>query len=95
MTFPTRLLSRAARAPPAMVASPGAVIFGDKGTQFFGAQVPADIAAGWRSGESGQVIGQSELAPVILAKKVWQQELRDREVLFFLDNDWARYGWVK
>ena len=78
-----------------MVASLGAVIFGDKGTQFFGAQVPADIAAGWRSGESGQVIGQAELAPVILAKKVWQQELRGRDVLFFLDNDAARYGLVK
>ena len=78
-----------------VMASVGAVMVDSEDVQFFGGKVPGDIVRGWRSGEGFQVIGQAELAPVIMAKEVWKQQLKQRDVIFFLDNDAARYGLVK
>ena len=50
---------------------------------------------GMAIGESCRVIGQAELAQVILAKEVWKQRREQRNGGFFLDDDAARYELAK
>ena len=74
-------------------------VFIDRDTgkfEFFGAEVPQDVAAVWgRVSGSEQVIGQAELAPLVLAAKLWQNDLQGRHVLFFVDNDSAKDAVVR
>ena len=53
-------------------------------------EVPKPIAMSWRSGESGQVIGQAELHPILVAKRTWAEQLRGTRAVFMVDNDSAR-----
>ena len=57
----------------------------------FGSTVPQEVAQSWgrRRGDE-QVIGQAELAPIVLAGRLWQEAIRGRHVLIFVDNDSAR-----
>ena len=50
---------------------------------------------GMAIGKSFRVIGQAELAQVILAKEVWKQRREQRNGGFFLDDDAARYELAK
>jgi len=76
----------------------GAVLFvpGD-GPRYFGAEVGASVVAKWAAGNDDQVVGQAELLPILLAKLLWFELLRDQPLLCFVDNDSARYaaiaGW--
>ena len=64
--------------------------------EFFGDRVPEDVARSWgrRAGDE-QVIGQAELAPMVLAMRLWQGVLVDRDVLAFVDNDSAKDAAVR
>ena len=42
-----------------------------------------------------QVIGQAEIAPVVVARMTWAARLQGRLVIHFIDNDAARAGLVK
>ena len=42
------------------------------------------------SSGSKQIIGQAEMVPVVLAKRVWKETLRSGRNLFFIDNESAR-----
>ena len=53
------------------------------------------MVEGWRSSGKWQVIGQAELLPVLLAAVVWADILRNRYVVFWLDQDAARQGLTK
>ena len=60
--------------------------------RFFSAEVPDWLMREWSGGGSRQVIFQVELLPVILAKRVWRHRLKGRRILFFLDNEAARFA---
>ena len=45
--------------------------------------------------ESWQVIGQTELIPVLVAMRTWEAQLRGRDVVAFLDNSSAVQCLVK
>ena len=50
----------------------------------------------WKTKEDqAQVIGQAELFPALVARWVWQGKLRNRRVMFFIDNESARLALVK
>ena len=61
----------------------------------FGAVVPDSVVAAWRGPGSWQVIGQVELALVVLAARVWAGRVEGRHIIVFLDQDAARLGLIK
>ncbi len=46
-------------------------------------------------GEKTQIVGQSELLPCLAVKEIWSEKLRKRLVLWFIDNDAARFCLIK
>jgi len=59
--------------------------------EHFGAEVPRAVAKSWgRTGGREQVIGQTEVAPLVLAGRVWKRRIEDRQVIAVVDNDSAR-----
>ena len=76
----------------------GAVLFDDDfgPPEHFGYRVPERVWNGWKSKASQlQVIGQAEIAPVIIAKLTWADRIRNRKVIVFIDNEAARIGLVR
>ena len=41
------------------------------------------------------VIGQAEIFPTLIARLTWKDRLKNRRVLYFIDNEAARLGLVK
>ena len=64
---------------------------------FFGLEVPDWVATEWGrgEGEDAQVIGQAELAPILLAKRVWRERLRGHAVVYFVENNFARDAMIR
>jgi len=75
----------------------GAVLISPRSVQwhYFGCEVPDDITMLWRAGGSRQVIGQAEVLPILAAKLTWPQLLRNTRVLFFVDNESARFAMIR
>ena len=42
-----------------------------------------------------QVVGQAELVPCLVAKKIWKRRLRGRLVMHYVDNEAAKYALIK
>ena len=63
--------------------------------QGFGIEVPAEYVEDWKRGGVKQVIGQTELWPALLSKLTWHGRLKGRRVVFWIDNDSARYALIK
>ncbi len=61
----------------------------------WGLAVPKVVAASWSANGNSMVIGQAEIAPVLIALRTWRDRLLQRRVVFFLDNDSARQAFVK
>ncbi len=79
-----------------MVATCGGVLVdGGRCHSFFGAVVPARLTDLWSSEGSKQLIGQIELMPVLLARRLWARQIQGRKIIFFLDNEAGREGLVK
>ena len=57
--------------------------------------IPNNLVQRWRELVGDQVIGQAEIYPVVLAKLHWRNVLSNRRVLYFIDNDSARFALVK
>ena len=65
-------------------------------TECFGARLSQSLADEWRTkGSQKQVIGQGELYPLLVARLTWASRLRNRRVLYFIDNESARIGLVR
>jgi len=61
---------------------------------FFSEEVSSAVVAHWQSEGSRQTIGQAEIWPVVVSKTTWKAELAGRRVLWFIDNDSARFALV-
>ena len=61
----------------------------------FGVHVPQAVVARWRSGGAWQVIGQAELAPAMAASAMRAHRLRDRHVIWWVDQNAARQALTK
>ena len=76
--------------------SGGFALFPSGATEMFGAVVPQDLAAQWKSRTGqAQIIGQAELSPLLVARLTWQSRLRGQRVVFFVDNESARLAAIK
>ena len=42
-----------------------------------------------------QVIGQAELLPILVAKTIWSELIKNEKVIHFVDNDSARLAMIK
>jgi hypothetical protein len=75
----------------------GGVIFdGDSAPELFGARIAEKTVKSWCTKlDQTQVIGQAELFPLLIARHTWAKKLRDRRVIYFIDNDAARLGMIK
>ena len=64
--------------------------------QAFGARLTAEAAAklATKRGQT-QVIGQAELLPILVAKTIWEPFIRNKKVIYFIDNDSARLAMIK
>ena len=74
----------------------GAVLFqpGVRDPLVFGELVPDLLVDAWAGGTKTQVIGQAELAPVIVAKHLWQALLVDSALISFVDNEAAKFALI-
>jgi len=57
---------------------------------FFGLEVPRDFVEHWASRSSKQIITQAEIAPVLIAKRLWSDLYAQSRNLWFIDNECAR-----
>lgn len=61
----------------------------------FGDHVPSALTEKWRRSGKRQVIAQAEMLPVLVSKITWEDALRNRNVLWFLDNESAKMAFVR
>ena len=83
--------------PDTKTGAVGGVLFPKEGGRplFFSDRFPGELVEMWMSSGSKQIIGQAEMLPVVLAKRVWSTMLRSGRNLFFIDNESARECFVR
>jgi hypothetical protein len=64
-------------------------------TFHFGCHVPRFLVERWSSNGAQQLIAQAEMLPILVAKRVFADRLRHRNVVFYIDNDSAMFGCIK
>ena len=57
--------------------------------------IPRQMVDKWQSKGSKQIISQAELATVVLIREETKALLKDRRVIFFIDNEAARFALIK
>ena len=62
---------------------------------YFGDDVAEPWVAEWRKSGKSQLICQAEIFPVVVAKRTWSREFRDRAVIWFVDNSPAQSAMVR
>ena len=68
---------------------------GDQGEiEFFDESLQEGEVRKWKKTIGGQVIGQAELLPVLIAARLWSRRLRGRRVISYIDNDSARFALI-
>jgi hypothetical protein len=73
----------------------GGVIVDGTRREMFGLTLPESITSAWLAGRGfKQCIGQVELIPMWLCRELWPTWLTRRRVLWFIDNDSARYALI-
>ncbi len=78
-----------------IVSAGGVLVVHGRPVSMFGLRLPEEVRRRWAHRRDQQVIGQAELFPVLVAMRVWGPWLKDRKVLYFIDNDAARHALVK
>ena len=61
----------------------------------FGDVVPQHFVRSWTKFGKRQVIAQAEIFPVLVAKETWANELSERSVMWFLDNEAAKMSLIR
>ncbi len=60
-----------------------------------GGKVPCNLVEGWQRLGGQQIITQAEAFAVLLARRAYAKLLYGRRSLFFVDNEGARYAFIK
>ena len=47
------------------------------------------------AGKKKQIIGQAELYPAVVARRLWKEKIHGRDVVHFIDNDSAKFVLIK
>ena len=79
------------------VATVGALIVDPelRKSMVYDGSIPEALVKKWQSSGSKQVISQAELAAVVLARDLTKGILKGRRVIFFVDNEAARFALIK
>ena len=62
---------------------------------YFGDHIPDEFLRLWTRSGKRQVIAQAEVFPVVIAKSTWEESLKGRSILWFLDNESARMALIR
>jgi hypothetical protein len=62
--------------------------------EFFGEPIPENLVSEWKQTGVTKVIAQAELLPVLLAIRVWENTIKNRRVLVFVDNESAKFACI-
>lgn len=75
----------------------GAVVFDPVSRErwVFHVPVPLKLVSHWQSNGSKHVVSQAELLPVLLVLHTFPKMLRNRRLLFFVDNEGVRFSLIK
>ena len=60
-----------------------------------GSQIPSVLVDHWKSSGSLQIIAQAEIYPIVLIRRFVAQAWIHRKVVYYIDNDAARFGLIK
>ena len=63
--------------------------------EVYDGQVPEDLIRHWQSTGQQQVISQAELAVVVAMRRMLKERLLGRRVIYFVDNEAARFSLLK
>ena len=66
----------------------------DGAREYFAEMIPDSLLAEWKQDGLTKVIAQVELLPVLISKRLWKQRSAARRVLFFIDNEVAKFACV-
>lgn len=61
----------------------------------FDGQISDRVVSKWQSGGIEQIISQAELATAVAVRINFKRVLKGRKVIFFIDNESARYALIK
>ena len=107
---PPRTIQRSGTVPPLVLFTDGAaegeqfskvtvggILFDPVGgpPEFFGTTVSEGILGEWREKGLRQVIGQAEVYPYLLARRLWRTKLKGRSLTAYIDNDSARFALIR
>ena len=83
--------------PDSRTGGVGGVLFPKESDRpfFFCGSLPRELVELWMSSGSKQIIGQAEMLPVVLAKRVWKGMLKEGRNLFFINNESAGECFVR
>lgn len=75
----------------------GAVAFfpEDEFPLVFDGAIPDPIVLAWQKLAGKQIICQAELAAVVAIQDALKDRLRDRRIIFFIDNEFACFALIK
>ena len=63
--------------------------------EIFDGEIPGDVIRHWQSTGQEQIISQAELAVVVMMRHMLRTRLAGRRVIYFIDNEAARYSLLK
>ena len=63
--------------------------------EVYDGEIPADLIHHWQSTGQQQVISQAELAVVVAMRHMLKQRLAGRRVIYFIDNEAAKFSLLK
>lgn len=73
----------------------GLLISPGRRREFFALDVEESRWRQWAGDIARQVIGQAEVYPTLVARYTWEAELKDKSVVYFVDNDSARQALIR
>jgi len=84
--------------PSGVKAGYGGIMFDpeDNAYEFFRKDMSEDLK--WYlslQGSKKQIVGQAEVLPCLLARLIWKERMKNRAVLYFVDNEAARFGLIR
>lgn len=84
--------------PSGVKAGYGGIMFDpeDNAYEFFRKDISEDLK--WYlslQGSKKQIVGQAEVLPCLLARLIWKERMKNRAVLYFVDNEAARFGLIR
>lgn len=77
------------------IATLGAVVFIDDEKMVYDGAIPVSVVKAWQKMTGKQIISQAELAAVVAIQYEMADRFRSRRIIYFIDNEAARFSLIK